>query len=255
MSRIPNKDELMDSEHDTGAAAARGQALAPELFEAILRFDTCTIANAIECFGVRLRNEGFTRPGLNPVTGPEQRILGYAATFRVRSSAPPLIGGRFRDRTDWWGEIESLPHPRIAVFENLNGDDGEGACIGEVHGALLKAFGCCGVITDGVVRDVPGLRKLGLPVFAKSVGVSHSFMHIVDFGAPVEIFGLSVRQGDLLYADCHGALAIPIEIAEELPEAAARIRRNDKIIVDVCQSADFSPDKLLQAIREHDQCK
>ena len=80
-------------------------------------------------------------------------------------------------------------------------------------------------------------------------------MHIVEFGSPVEIFGLSIRQGDLLYADCHGVLAIPLEIAAELPDAAARVRQKEKNIIDVCQSADFSPDKLLQAIRENDQCK
>ena len=182
------------------------QVLTPEQLEAIRRFNTCTIADAIECFNVRLRNEGFTRPGISPVTGPDERIIGYAGTFRVKSSDPPVTGGRFVDRTDWWSAIERLPRPRIAVFEKLHEDTGEGACIGEVHGAILKAFGCDGVITDCSVRDVPGLRKLGLAVFAKSVMVSQSFTHILDFGTPVEIFGLTVSPGDLLYADCHGAL-------------------------------------------------
>jgi 4-hydroxy-4-methyl-2-oxoglutarate aldolase len=235
------------------SAADQTQVLTPEQLEAIRRFDTCTIANAIECFGVRLRNEGFTRPGLGPVTGPDERILGYAATFRVKSTDPPVTGGRFVDRTDWWSAIVRLPSPRVAVFDDLNGDPG-GACIGEVHGAILKAFGCDGVITDGLVRDVPGLRKLGLPVFAKAVTVSHSFMHIVDFGAPVEIFGLTVRPGDLIYADCHGVLAIPIEIAAELPVVAERISRKEQSIVELCQAPDFSPEKLLKALRENGQC-
>jgi regulator of RNase E activity RraA len=243
----------MDNERDTSAGAAPRQVLDSQQLEAILRFDTCTIANAIECFGVRLRNEGFTRPGLSPVTGPDERIIGYAATFRVKTSDPPVIGGRFDDRTDWWSKIGHLPLPRIAVFEDLNGGE-QGACIGEVHGAILKAFGCGGVITNGLVRDIFGLRKQGLPVFAKSATVSHAFAHIVDFGVPVDILGLHVHQGDLLYADCHGVLAIPIEIAAELPEAAARIRSREQNIIEVCRSADFSPDKLLQAIRENDQC-
>jgi regulator of RNase E activity RraA len=46
-------------------------------------------------------------------------------------------------------------------------------------------------------------------------------MHIVDFGAPVEIFGLPIRSGDLLYADVHGVVSIPIEIATRVPEAAS----------------------------------
>jgi len=243
----------MNNDHDRGTGAGAGRVLDPKVLEAISRFDTCTIANAIECFGVRLRNEGFTHPGLSLVTGPNERILGYAATFRVKSSDPPVIGGRFDERTDWWGEIAHLPLPRIAVFEDMNGGT-QGACVGEVHGAILKAFGCNGVITNGLARDINGLRSLGLPVFAKSATVSHSFMHIVEFGAPIEIFGLPVHQGDLLYADCQGVLSIPIEIAAELPEAAARIRSREQNIVELCRSADFSPDKLLQAIRKNDQC-
>ena len=84
----------MTDEHHMGEVTARRQLLSPQQLEAILRYDTCTIANAIESFGVRLCNK--IRPGLNCVTGSEQRILGYAATFKVRSSDPPVVGGKFR---------------------------------------------------------------------------------------------------------------------------------------------------------------
>jgi hypothetical protein len=71
--------------------------LSPAQLEAIQQFDTCTIANAIEQFGVRLRNEGFTRPGLHCVTRGSTRVLGYAATSKVRSSDPPITGGSYLD--------------------------------------------------------------------------------------------------------------------------------------------------------------
>ncbi len=235
-------------------AAFQTQVLTPKQLEAIRRFDTCTIADAIECFGIRLSNEGFTRPGIGLVTGLDERVLGYAATVRVKSSNPPAIGGRFVDRTDWWSAIERLPRPRVVVFEEQSGDTVEGSCLGGVHGAILKALGCDGVITDGAVRDVLGLRKLGFPVFAKSVTVSHSFMHIIDFGAPVEILGLKVHEGDLIYADCNGVLAIPIEIAAQLPEVAERISRRDRSIIELCQTSDFSPEKLIRFLRENEQC-
>jgi regulator of RNase E activity RraA len=240
---------------DRDNAAFQKQVLTPEQLEAILRFNTCTISDAIECFGVRLCNEGFTHPGIGPVTGPDERTLGYAVTVRVKSSNPPATGGRFAEHNDWWSTLERLPRPRIMVFEEQNGDAEEGSCIGEVHGAILKALGCDAVITNGAVRDVPGLRKLGLPVFAKSVTVSQSFMHILEFGAPVEIFGLIVHQGDLLYADYHGVLAIPMEIAAELPAAAERISQKDRTIIELCQSPDFSTDKLIKTLKEHEQCK
>lgn len=239
---------------DREKKALEAQLPTPEQLEAIRSFDTCLIADAIECFNIRLRNEGFTRPGLNCVTAADAKILGYAATFRVKSSDPPVTGGRFGIRTDWWSAIEQLPRPRIAVFENLDEDAGEGACVGEVQGAILKAFGCCGVVTNGSVRDIPGLEKLGLPVFAKSLTVSSSFIHILDFGMPAEICELTVHPGDLLYADCHGLLSIPAGIAAELPEVAARISRKDRSIIEVCQAPDFSAEKLLKALRENEHC-
>ena len=227
--------------------------LSSSQFEAIQEFDTCTIANAIEQFGVRLRNEGFTRPGLQCVTPGSPRLLGYAATSKVRFSDPPVTGGSYMDRTDWWDLIERLPLPRIAVIQDLDPEPGSGACVGEVHAAILRALHCQGVITNGAVRDVPAVSKLKFPMFASFVTVSHSYLHVVDFGEPVEILGLKVRAGDLLYADCHGVISIPLEIAAELPQAAARIRAKERRIVRVCLSPNFSTERLLNVIRSDQQ--
>jgi regulator of RNase E activity RraA len=222
--------------------------LSSEQLEAIRQFDTCTIANAIEQFRVRPRNEGFTRPGLRCVTEGECRLLGYAATSRVRFSNPSLTGSPFLDRTDWWASVDSLPLPRIAVIQDTDPDPGGGASVGEVHAAILKAFHFQGVITNGAVRDLPSVSKLGFAMFAPFVAVSHSYMHVVDYGAPVDILGLEVRTGDLLYADCHGVISIPIEIAVELPKVAARLRAKDQSIVQICLSPDFSIERLLSGI-------
>src|SRR5581483_8952023 len=98
--------------------------------------------------------------GLQCLTGDSPRILGYAATCRVRSSDPPITGHSFFDRVDWWTAIEELPVPRIAVIQDLEADDSWGSTIGEVHAAVLKAFQCEGVITNGAVRDIPAVRRL-----------------------------------------------------------------------------------------------
>ncbi|MBZ5728865.1 MAG: RraA family protein [Acidobacteriia bacterium] len=223
--------------------------LSAEQLERIRQFDTCTIANAIEQFGVRLRNEGFTRPGLRCVTGDGSRLLGYAATCKVRSSDPPVTGGNYLDRTDWWAAIDRLPLPRVAVIQDMDPEPGTGSSVGEVHAAILKALRCAGAITNGAVRDVPEVGRLEFPLFAPFVAVSHSYMHLVDFGQPVEILGLAVRSGDLIYADCHGAISIPREIAAEIPDVAARIRAKEQRIVQICLSSDFSTERLLNAIR------
>ena len=222
--------------------------LTPSQFEAIRQFDTCVIANAIEQFDVRLRNVGFTRPGLRCVTQRGARLLGYASTSKVRTSEPPVTGRAYLDRTDWWDSVGRLPAPRIAVIQDVDPTPGSGACLGEVHAAILKALGCGGAITNGAVRDVPAVSNLNFPLFAPFVTASHSYMHIVDYGEPVEIFGLKIQTGDLLYADCHGVISIPLEIAPQLPEAAARIQAKERKIIDFCLSPDFSTETLVKLL-------
>jgi regulator of RNase E activity RraA len=222
--------------------------LTPSQFEAIRQFDTCMIANAIEQFDVRLRNVGFTRPGLRCVTQRGARLLGYASTSKVRTSEPPVTGRAYLDRTDWWDSVGRLPAPRIAVIQDVDPTPGSGACLGEVHAAILKALGCGGAITNGAVRDVPAVSNLNFPLFAPFVTASHSYMHIVDYGEPVEIFGLKIQTGDLLYADCHGVISIPLEIAPQLPEAAARIQAKERKIIDFCLSPDFSTETLVKLL-------
>ena len=77
------------------------------------------------------------------------------------------------------------------------------------------------MVTNGSVRDAPAVAEMEFPMFAGSVSVSHSYIHLVAFGEPVEIFGLKIRSGDLLYGDCHGVISIPISIAAEIPGVAA----------------------------------
>jgi regulator of RNase E activity RraA len=164
-----------------------------------------------------------------------------------------MTGTLYFDRTDWWTNIDSLPVPRVAVIQDVDSTPGGGACVGEVHAAILKALHCVGVITNGAVRDLPAVSEMEFPMFAPSVAVSHAYMHSVDFGQPVDIFGLRIRAGDLLYADCHGVVSVPLEIAADLPEAAARIRSKEQRIVQVCLSPDFSTENLLKEIRSEEQ--
>lgn len=217
---------------------------------AIRRLGTCIVANAIETFNVRLRNEGYTWPGLKCVTGNLPPMLGYAATSRVRTENPPPKGLSYYDRTDWWDAIELLPIPRVAVIQDIDSTPGHGSSVGEVHAAILRSLSCEGVVTNGSVRDIPVVAAMQFPMFARGVSVSHSYIHMVDFGGPVHICGLAIRPGDLLYGDCHGLLSIPIEIAAEIPQAAEKIARERKSIVDLCQSPDFSLEKLRKQVQQ-----
>ena len=226
-----------------------GNVLSAGQIEALQQFDTCTIANAMEEFKIRLRNEGYTKPGLACRTGHYPPVVGFAATCRVKAADPPITGGYYFHREDWWAAIESMPVPRIAVIEDLDQPPSAGACVGEVHAAMLKALHCAGVITNGAVRNLPAVSAMKFPMFSRSVAVSHAYLHMVDFGREVEIFDLRIREGDLLMADCHGVISIPLGVVDELPAVAARIHAERRRIIDVCLSPDFSTETLQQILQ------
>ncbi len=216
--------------------------------EIIRRYDTCRVANAIEEFGVRLRNEGFTRPGLRCMFPHLSSMLGYAVTAKLRCSDPPMSGKRYPERTDWWSLMQSFPAPRVAVLEDVGPQPGIGADVGEVHAVILQTLGCAGVVTNGSVRDLPAVEALGFPMFACHVSVSHAYAHIVEIGSPVEICGLRIVPGDLLYGDCHGLISIPKEVAPELPAVIERHMRRERRIIGLCRSPEFSLSRLRSEV-------
>jgi len=222
--------------------------LTPALIDSLRRLDACRVANAIETFASRLRNEGFADARVRALFPELPPAIGHAVTARIRSSAPPPVGHAYRDRTDWWSYILTVPPPRLVIVEDADERPGLGAFVGHVHAQVLQALGCVGVITNGAVRDLPAVRRMGFPLWAGGVSVSHAFVHILEFGAPVSIGGLTVASNEIVFADVHGVLTIPAEIATEVPRVAERLNEHERRVVALCQSADFTLDRLRAAI-------
>jgi regulator of RNase E activity RraA len=99
-------------------------------------------------------------------------------------------------------------------------------------------------VTNGAVRDVPGIEALGFQLFAGGVSVSHGYAHVVEFGEPVEIGSLLISSGDLLHGDLHGVQQIPVEAARELPDIAEKVLRDDRELFELTERRDFSVDTL-----------
>ncbi len=224
--------------------------LSSEQLEALRRLDACTLANAIETFHERLRNEGFVDHAVRCLFPRLQPMLGYAATVTIRGSAPPTTDGAYPDRTDWWDYILSVPAPRVVVVHDGATRPGLGSLVGAVHMNVLRALHCVGVVTNGSVRDIPAAESAGFHFFAGSVSVSHAYVHIVEMGKPVDIGGLTIKSGDLLHGDLHGIQSIPLDIAADIPSVAARITAHEQALIALCRSPEFSLDKLRAAVNE-----
>lgn len=223
--------------------------LSPAQLDALRRLDTCTVANAIETFNVRLRDVGFADSSVRSLFPKLPPLVGYAATVRIRCSGPPVDGRVAVERTDWWSRLLAVPGPRVVVIQDVSERPGFGSFIGEVHARVLQALGCVGAVTNGSVHDLPGIEAAGFHLFASSVAVSHAYVHIVDFGNPVEVGGLKVKPGDLLHADQHGLLSVPPEIAAGIPAVAAQLLERERQVIEFCRSRDFTVEKLREAVK------
>jgi 4-hydroxy-4-methyl-2-oxoglutarate aldolase len=226
------------------------RALAADTLADLCELDSCTVSNAIEHFDVRTRNEGFVYNAVRCFFPQMKPVAGYAVTATVRSSMTPVSGRCYYDRPDWWEYVASIPHPRFVVLQDVDDQPGLGALFGEIHANISRALGCCALVTNGAVRDLPGIQAAGLQVFAGSASVSHAYAHIVEFGKAVEIGQLQIRPGDLLHGDRHGIVLVPHDIATEIPRVASEILKSEKDLIHFCRSSEFSLEQLRKKL-EH----
>jgi regulator of RNase E activity RraA len=130
-------------------------------------------------------------------------------TFKAKDPVPLGDGGYMQKRLDYLDYVAGSPRPSIMVMEDLDGEHvGYGAFWGEVQSNVHKALGALGVVTNGSIRDIPMIAP-GFQMLAGSIVPSHAYVHVVDFGIDVSVAGMTVKSGDLIHADRHGAIVVP----------------------------------------------
>ena len=225
------------------------------LLDKLKAYDTPTICNALEVLDPARRLTGFT---VKPLVCPFPALppmVGYAKTATSRSThAHELDPAKAREqRIAYYEYIAARPLPGIVVIQDLDGADiGFGAFWGEVMSAVHQGLGCLGVVTDGSIRDIdqwaPGFQAL-----AGSIVPSHAHVHLADFGKEVRVAGMLVRPGDLVHADRHGAVTIPIALAEKIPAACDLLARKEAVILEMARAPGFNVAKLREALKKQDE--
>lgn len=227
-----------------------------ELLEILRGADTPTVCNAIEVVQGKRGFAQFTRGTMISTAPGEPAVVGYAVTARiaaVRPSSEPVDVIRAR-RMAYYRAMHDAPKPSVAVVEDVDFPDCIGAYWGEINTTVHKGFGMSGALTNGVVRDLGDLPA-GFPVIAGSIGPSHGFVHVISLGEPVSIFGLEVRQGDLVHADRHGALVIPSDVVSGLATAIDRLRKTEQLILDPARNRGFNFEAFELAWQEFEKAR
>jgi regulator of RNase E activity RraA len=224
------------------------ETLDPEVLAKLRGFDTPTLCNAMELVLPARQGHGFTRKPLHCVHPDLPPMVGYARTARICASRP---SGRDRAAERevtlaYYRHVAEPPHPTVTVIEDVDREP-VGAWWGEVHTHLHRGLGSLGVVTDGSVRDLDQVAE-GFQLLAHGVGPSHAHVHPVDVGTPVTVAGMTVHPGDLIHADRHGALVIPLDVAAELPQAAERVMKVERVMIEASKQPDFGIAKLEQLL-------
>jgi 4-hydroxy-4-methyl-2-oxoglutarate aldolase len=121
-----------------------------------------------------------------------------------------------------------------------SGDD-TAATIGDLWAFWAKKIGVAAIVCDGLVRDVAGLLKVGIPVFARGIKPNSAFKHgpgEVNMG--VTCGGVAIAPGDIIVGDRDGVVAVPLAVAEQVAaqlelvkkkeaEAEARVKGGEKL--------------------------
>jgi regulator of RNase E activity RraA len=193
--------------------------------------DTPTVCNLVEVVVPERRGHGYTVRHLHCPFPELPPMVGFAktVTFKARDKVPLGEAGYIERRLDYLDYVGADPQPSVMIMQDLDGPQaGYGAFWGEVQSNVHQALGALGVVTDGSIRDIPMIAP-GFLMLAASIVPSHAYVHVVDFGIEVAVAGMTVRCGDLIHADRHGAVVVPAAAIDAmrtaLEELAAREAR------------------------------
>jgi regulator of RNase E activity RraA len=197
------------------------------------------------------RGYGYTVKHLHCPFPELPPMVGFAKTVTIRTKDRVPLGesGYMQKRLDYLDYVAAAPTPGIVVIEDLDGEHaGFGAFWGEVQSNLHQALGCLGTITNGSVRDIPAIPA-GFQMLAGSISPSHAFVHVVDFGCDVTVHGMAVKSGELIHADRHGAVVVPLETIAAMPAACDKLMAQEKRIIDAARAPGATVASIKAAMK------
>jgi len=190
--------------------------------ESLKAWETITAATAHEAMGRR----GAVDSAIKPI-GPGMRVLGPAFTCvcEVGDNLALHVALKLAKKGD------------VIVCDA--GDYPEQGLFGDVMATSAQVKGIAGLVVNGGVRDAATIRKMGFPIFSRSICIKGTVKeNIGPINVPIVFGGVVVNPGDLIVGDDDGLCVVPqaemdavVKVSKARDEKEARSRAN------------FTPDK------------
>jgi 4-hydroxy-4-methyl-2-oxoglutarate aldolase len=174
-----------------------------------------------------------------PVVDPAVRAM----VPDVRMAGPALTVLAADDHLPVFTALAEAEPGEVLVIATGGGDV---AVLGELYATEARRRGLAGIVIDGYCRDVQGLRRVGLPVFARGTTPrSGTVVSRSPVRAPIRCGGVDVTPGDIVFGDDDGVIIAPrdsiaaaLDAAEEIARAERAILAGDRPLHDLTSYAD-----------------
>jgi regulator of RNase E activity RraA len=199
-------------------------------------FDTPTICNGMELIDPKYKLNYYTKKSFFCLSPKLKPMVGFAKTARIKSIKSKNM--KLSDiRIPYYEYVNKDNFPKISVVEDLISNP-IGSFWGEVNANIHYKLGCLGVLTNGSVRDLDVIPNK-FQLLSGTLSPSHAEVHLIDFSKKINIHGMEVKDKDLIHADQHGAINIPVDKLKELISAIKHVSKKEKIILDSCKKKNF----------------
>ena len=174
----------------------------------------------------------------------DQVLVGRALTSQWLPGRPDILRviearGREQGRiggTNAW-PVDML-QPRDVYVSDHFGLKQDGASVGDNVASAIYARTGNGIVYDGAVRDINGLRRLeGFTSFVRSYDPSHHIGNasagarlnstMIGINVPIRIGGAFVMPGDVVLGRDGGVIFIPPQLAERVVQSSELTRLRD----------------------------
>ena len=177
------------------------------------RVTTATITTILLKKGLR----NVWMRGTRPLSPGHARIVGPAFTLRFVPAREDLATpASWSNPISTRSAIEAMPAGCIAVVDAMGVTDA--GIFGDILCARMARRGVAALVTDGVVRDLAGVRGTGLPVWCQGAAAPPSVagLTFVAWGQPIACGGVAVFPDDVVVVDDDGAVLIPAAFVDEV---------------------------------------